>query len=275
VAEELYSPGLWLQQQETARELAAVQEKTGLEEAIVPAQQLLAMQKEAFQHKDGVQETIAAVLAKSVRAAGCGSSRMFECPRKFTQEPKYLSPGPMFIAVREPESRAVDQGAKKRGQEGCPARTLMEAHVRSTAQSSARSGRPIAIPDEMRQMRTGSGSSTGERELMPPPDEFELAANNTRRRSPARTPRPVEHAPGGAKRTLFEPPSTQWGGGIGSWRQMQLPGTNRSSPQSMSPEQIRATEERTEARRRLLVTESSRPISVQPVLTVTGPLVPG
>ena len=143
VAEELYSPRLGLQQDETARDLAAVQEKKELEEAIVHAQQLVAMQKEAFQHKDGVQETVAAVLAKTVAAVmeGCGSSRMFECPRKFNQEPKYLSPGPMFSAVREPQARALDQGAKTSGQEGCSAKTLMEDKESRTLEDS--SGAPM------------------------------------------------------------------------------------------------------------------------------------
>jgi C-terminal processing protease CtpA/Prc len=141
VAEELYSPRLGLQQDETARDLAAVQEKKELEEAIVHAQQLVEMQKEEF--KDGVQETVAAVLAKTVAAVmeGCGSSRMFECPRKFNQEPKYLSPGPMFSAVREPQARALDQGAETSGQEGCPARTLMEDKESKTLEDS--SGAPM------------------------------------------------------------------------------------------------------------------------------------
>ena len=142
--------------------------------------------------------------------------------------------------------------------------TLGAVHARTLAQNFSQRGQVPA-------MRTGSGSSTGSRELMPPPEGFGATVHKKRKDAGDRTQRSNQLVSGGPKRMLCEPPSTLWGGGIGSWRQMQLPRTSGSSPESLSAESIRATREERAERTRRFSTEMSRATSLQPVLAAPGP----
>jgi hypothetical protein len=290
------SPRLALQQDETARDLAAVQEKQELEEAIERAQQemqqLMQLQNAAALQQsdtgdvqapngtplDVVQLAAAAVVSEMVDAVAAPNSTTLNVVQSATTAVMTEMVGAVAAnAVGEAATGNPGAGAKGKvkslpptpgpdvdAQERRLVQTLGKVHAQTRAQNSVRSGQ---VPT----MRTGSGSSTGSRELMPPPEGFEATVHKKRKSAGVRTRRTAQLVSGGSKRLLIEPPSTLWGGGIGSWRQMQLPRTNRNSPESMSAESIRATREERAERPRQLSTDLSRPTSLQPVLAAAGP----
>jgi len=85
-----------------------------------------------------------------------GSSRMFQCPRKFNQEPKYLSSGPIFGPGSERETAPVEVAVSTVGETIAEALEIMEVRGRDAMmrQAQNRENAEDAVQEDISLMRS-------------------------------------------------------------------------------------------------------------------------